>query len=89
MIDRDADGQIRVNEVLAAIEWTGSLLKNPDLLIKSSESLALSDINDTTDEGKLILSTARHIAKCLGKPEEAAISIGDISQIETFIAAQN
>jgi hypothetical protein len=30
LIDSDADGRVRANEVLAAIAWAGALLKNAD-----------------------------------------------------------
>ena len=41
LIDSDGDAHVRANEVLAAVEWAGSLLKNSDLLIKGKDSLPL------------------------------------------------
>lgn len=86
LIDSDADGHVRANEVLAAIEWAGSLLKNADLLVKESDSLALADIDDGSEEGKQVLASARHILKSLGKPDAAVISLADMADIEKFIA---
>lgn len=86
MIDADGDGQVRANEVLAAISWAGALLKNTDLLIEGGDALSLSDISDASDEGKHILASARHILKSLGKPEASEISLGDMTDIEKFLA---
>lgn len=87
MIDSDHDGQIRANEVLAAIHWAGGLLKNSDLFIHSTDQLALSNIVDSTDEGKQILASVRHILKSLGKPEATELSLADIGDIEKLLAS--
>lgn len=86
MIDNDGDGQVRANEVLAAIEWAGNLLKHGDLLVEGSDQLRLEDIADTHDEGKQIRASARHILKSLGKPQAAEISLADMADIEKFLA---
>lgn len=86
LIDSDADGHVRANEVLAAIAWAGGLLKNADLLVKESDSLALADIDDSGEEGKQILASARHILKHLGKPDATVISMADMADIEKFVA---
>ncbi|HYR05657.1 MAG TPA: hypothetical protein VEP71_03155, partial [Gallionella sp.] len=86
LIDSDADGHVRANEVLAAIEWAGGLLKNADLLIKESDSLMLADIDDSSEEGRQVLASARHILKSLGKPDATAISLADMADIEKFMA---
>src|SRR3954468_5653389 len=44
LIDTDKDGRIRVPEVIAASKWACASLKNPDSLLRSSPSLALSEI---------------------------------------------
>ena len=60
LMDTDNDGRIRVPEIIAATKWVISLLKNPDELLKSSPSLPLDAINDTTPEGKELLASAKH-----------------------------
>ncbi len=87
MIDSDADKYVRANEVLAAIDWAGGLLKNPDLLVQGSDKLALSDINDSIAEGKHILASARHILKSLAKPNATEISLADMDDIEKIVVA--
>lgn len=86
LIDSDADGHVRANEVLAAIEWAGGLLKDADLLVKGTDGLALDDIDDSSEEGRQVLASARHVLKSLGKPEVTVISLADMADIEKFVA---
>ncbi len=86
LIDTDADGQVRANEVLAAIAWAGGLLKNPDLLVSGSDRLALTDIDESNEEGKQIYASAWHILKSLGKSAATKISLADMADIEKFVA---
>jgi hypothetical protein len=77
LIDTDHDGRVRAPEFIAAVKWAGNLLRNPDDLLKGAASLPLSAINDSSPEGKAILSSARQILINLGKKEATAISIED------------
>ncbi len=86
LIDADADAHVRANEVLAAIAWAGGLLKDPDSLVKGSDSLALADIDDRSEEGKRVLASAQHILKSLGKVGAESISLADMADIEKFVA---
>lgn len=87
MIDSDGDAHVRANEVLAAISWAGSLLKNANLLVQGSDKLALHDIDDSSEEGRHVLASARHILKSLGKADALEISLADMADIEKFVAA--
>ena len=87
MIDTDGDGQVRANEMLAAVRWAGVLLKDRELLVKGGDRLALADIVDDTAEGKQVLASARHILKSLGKPQASEISLADMADIEKLLAA--
>ena len=86
MIDTDGDGRVRANEVLAAIAWVGARLKDADLMVKGEDWLSLSDIDESTDEGRALLSSAGHILKSLGKPDEFRISMSDMDDIEKIVA---
>jgi hypothetical protein len=77
LIDTDKDGRIRAPEIIAAAKWATSCLKNPDDLLKGSPSLPLSAINDATEEGKRLLSSARQILENLGKKDADSITIED------------
>jgi hypothetical protein len=86
LIDTDNDGRIRVPEIIAATKWAFSLLKNPDELLKSSPSLPLDAINDTTPEGKELLASARQILTNLGKADESTISTEDTADTAKIFA---
>src|SRR5574340_1627229 len=58
LIDTDQDGRIRAPELIAAIQWAGACLKNPDDLLKGSPELPLNALNDSVPEGKQLLSSA-------------------------------
>ena len=79
MIDNDGDGRIRVPELIAAIKWAAVRLKDPGELLKGSAALSLNAINDTTPEGKIVLSSAKQILANVGKMGAAAISADDAS----------
>ncbi len=86
LIDSDNDARVHANEVLGAIGWAGRLLRNPDLLVQGGDSLALTEIDDATEEGQQVLASAHYILKNLGKPEAASISLADMADIEKFVA---
>ena len=52
LIDTDKDGQIRVPEIIEAVNWITSILKNPDDLLKQESIYPLSAINETTERGE-------------------------------------
>ena len=86
LIDVDKDGRIRAPEVIAAVKWAGSLLKNADDLVKGGDSVALSAISDATPEGKQLLASAKQILVNLGKKDVSAISLADASDANKIFA---
>lgn len=78
LIDTDKDGRIRIPEVLDAVEWTCSLLKDPACLKESENLLALEAVRDDTDEGRHILATMRTLLVNLDKPEAPGLTQEDI-----------
>ncbi len=79
LIDTDKDGRIRAPELIEAVKWAGSMLKNPDVLVQGGDLVSFSAINDATPEGKQLLASARQIAENLGNKEAAAVSLADAS----------
>ena len=79
LIDTDKDGRMRAPEVIAAAKWAGSMLRNPNDLVKGGDSLPLSAINDATPEGNQLLASAKQILVNLGKPDAPTISLADAS----------
>ena len=79
LIDTDADGRIRAQELIAAIRWAGSMLKNSDDLVKGHDGVALSAMNEALPEGRQILGSARVILRQLGKASAEVITVEDAS----------
>ncbi|MBI5342287.1 MAG: hypothetical protein HZB63_03040 [Deltaproteobacteria bacterium] len=77
-VDSDGDGHIRVPEILAAVRWAGTVLRDPDLLVKRGDTLPLSAIDDATEEGKAVLAGAKLVLSSLGKAEETEIRLEDV-----------
>jgi hypothetical protein len=78
-VDTDADGHIRAPEILAAVRWATTVLKDADLLIRRQDRLPLSGIDDGTDEGKAVLAGAKLVLSALGKPDATEISLEEAS----------
>ena len=87
LVDTDKDGRVRAPEVVAAAKWATDLLKNPDDLLKSSPTLPLGAINDSTPEGKQILASAKQILINLGKKESTAIGLEEVGDTAKIFAA--
>ena len=85
LIDTDKDGRVRAPELIAAVKWAGSMLKNPDDLVKNTGTLRPSAINDANPEGKLIASFATQV---LGKAPTDEISIAEASTAAQTFAAK-
>jgi hypothetical protein len=86
LIDTDGDRRIRPDELIAAIKWTVSLLKNPDDLTGAKKDFTLQTINDAADEGKALVAAMRTALAALGKNETDAVSIADFESLEKILA---
>jgi len=86
LIDTDKDGRIRARELIAAIKWAGSMLRNADELVKGVDGVALSAINDAAPEGQQVLGSARAILANLGKKESAVFTVADATAAASSFA---
>jgi hypothetical protein len=86
LIDTDNDGRIRAPELIAAVKWAGTCLKNPDDLLESAPELPLDAINGATPEGRQLLASANQILTGLGKPDAPAITLEDTADTATVFA---
>jgi hypothetical protein len=80
LIDADHDGRIRASELIGAIKWAGTLLKDPNELMAPHEALPLAAINEATDDGAAMLASARHVHELLGRGQSDTISIADTTE---------
>jgi hypothetical protein len=87
LIDTDKDGRVRAPEILVAVKWACSVVKDPEVFLRSSNTLELSAINEAVPEGKQLLSSAREILANLGKSDMASISIEDTADPTKIFAA--
>jgi len=79
LIDADRDGRVRAPELIAAAKFACKYLKHPDDLVKGKASLALKAIDDSTDEGKMLLSAAKQVLTNLGKTGESDVLADDLA----------
>ena len=76
LIDADADGNIRVDEVIHTAQWLTRILKDPDILLKEADTLSLGDFNTEDPDGARLAASARQILKNL-KCEKDSIALED------------
>ena len=86
LIDNDNDGRIRVPEILEAVKWVTSLVKDPNDLVKENNGLPLSHINTATQEGRNLLASAKQILTNIGKPDASEISVEETSDTVRIFA---
>ncbi len=72
LIDTDGDGRVRAPEIIAAVDWTCAVLKDPAVIINSTGGLPLAAIGDPA-----LLASAREIVSSLGKADQATLSLED------------
>ncbi|MBO4469858.1 MAG: hypothetical protein J5740_05670 [Bacteroidales bacterium] len=86
LMDTDKDGKIRVYEVVAAAQWITSVLKDKDLLLKGSDTLALSELNQGVEAGARLYNSAKQILANLGKADAEEITLADSSDSVAIFA---
>jgi len=81
MVDREGDGVIRVDDVLAAARWLVSVLKDPECLMEGGNALPLSVLNQENGEGKVLHDTIRFMLEKMSLGGDS-ITLADV---ESFI----
>ena len=87
LIDADGDGRIRAPEVLAAVTWACDALKDPKILAKRRDDLAIDAIDGETDLGKRLRASAKQILVNLGKKDAASLSLTDVLDMSKVFAS--
>ena len=83
-IDSDADGRIRVNDVIATAEWMTAALKNPDLILAGKDSIDIDQFSDS-ESGHRLAESAKQILGNLGK-DGNVVSIVDTADSAAIFA---
>ena len=81
LMDTDGDGKLRVNEIVKASQWLCSVLRNPDDLLKGTDSIALNDFNVGNADADQMLEVARSIAG-----EDGIVSLAQVLAAEAAVA---
>ena len=84
-MDRDADGKIRVNDVISVSKWMTGALKNPDLLLEGKDWVDITEIDAENEVGLKLGKAAKQILFNLGKEGER-ISLADTADIAAIFA---
>ena len=84
-MDRDADGKIRVNDVISVAKWITGALKNPDLLLQGKDWVNIEDIDVENAVGLKLSKAAKQILFNLGKEGER-ISLADTADSAAIFA---
>ena len=87
MLDSDQDGRVRVQEILAATRWIGSVLAKMDTFLAGADVLPLNAIDDSHAEGQQLIASARQLLSYLGRAEAESVSIADVSSTDTLLHA--
>ena len=84
-MDTDADGKIRVNDVIATSKWLSAVVKDLNVLTAGQDSISLEAIDQENADGKKIYAAAKQILENLGK-EGDVISLADTKDIAAIFA---
>ena len=86
ILDADTDGRIRYGDVVAATQWTCSMLKDRSTLLDGADGLKISNIDDSSDEGKTLVASARTVLSNLGKSESDEVCVADFADTTKIFA---
>lgn len=84
-MDTDADGKIRVNDVVETSQWLTGALKDADMILEGKDALDIESLNVENPTGLKLHNSARQIISNLGK-EGSVISIADTADIAAIFA---
>ena len=85
-LDTDHDGRVRIDEVLAAIKWSLSVLREPDVLL-AGDALNLAAIDVLNADGERLVASAKRMLRSLGKANATSISCADTADMAKIFPA--
>ena len=66
-MDMDADGKLRISDVVGTSEWVTGVLKNADLILEGKDQIDIENINQADACGAKLYAAAKQILVNLGK----------------------
>ena len=85
LLDVSGDRRVRVQEVLAAVDWVSTVLKDMNPLMAGASELPLAAIDESQPEGQQLLASARQLLALLGKPKAVTVTIQDVTDTSTLL----
>jgi hypothetical protein len=79
LLDGDDDGQIRVHELLAAVQWVCGVLRDPNLLFEPGDALPLAALDAATPEGQDLVTAAHDVLARVGRPGDTKLVLADLA----------
>jgi hypothetical protein len=90
-VDSDGDGQIRAPELIAAVQWAGERLSDPQVLAHKLPGVPLAALRTDDEEGQRITAAARELLASLeqtdGMVSVEAASAAQARYVERAMAA--
>ncbi|MDL2266549.1 ABC transporter permease, partial [Desulfovibrio sp. OttesenSCG-928-G15] len=80
LVDTDADGRIRIPEVIAAVEFVCAHLKNPEAILEPGDLMPLSLLREDDLECERMHATAHAILEKLEKPDAEGLTQEDVAE---------
>jgi len=84
-MDCDADGKIRVNDVVCMSRWLTGALKDPDLLLEGKDCIDVEQFDREDPDGLKLYKAAKEILSDLGK-DGNVISLADTKDVAAIFA---
>ena len=84
-MDCDADGKLRVNDVICTSKWVTGALKDADLLLAGKDSIDIENLNQEDACGKKLYAAAKQVLLNLGK-KGTVISLADTADSAAIFA---
>ena len=83
LLDADADGKIRVPEVVSAAEWLTTVIKDRNSILEGRKALPLAIIDTGNEAGQKLYDSAKRVLEYLGleKDEIALEDIEDTTKV--------
>lgn len=84
-MDMDADGKIRISDVVGTSKWVTGTLKNADLLLEGKDYIDIENLNQADACGAKLYAAAKQILVNLGK-EGSVITLADTADSAAIFA---
>lgn len=87
-IDTDNDGHVRAPDLIAAVEWAGQRLSQPDVLAQKLAGVPLSAIRTDDETGARIAAAAREVLSAQGADGADLVTVEAASAAQAHFAQQ-